>query len=250
LPEDQRELDGLLAEVRAAVKGVEDLLHRLGCASRASAALPPCAALLEQLTLLRSVADTVIQRRLYPTNVGSYIDHRAFADADTALRRATAEAALRLATDGGRTPAAAFAGAAVETVRKHLLAAVMEPLRDLEQRIRRKIAAAPLVPPDSSDSQEPVILSLGDGAYQLEGGKPIKVGDAADNVLQAYLGSRTTPAAEVLTTPELVKRSGQDYPGTILRTLRKGPLGPAICCPGRNAKGQGYAVCIRWQPPP
>jgi hypothetical protein len=97
----------------------------------------------------------------------------------------------------------------------------------------------------------PVILSLDGGAYTLEGllSPPIKVGDGADAVLQAFLGAKPIPPAEVLTTAELVKRSGQDYPGKILRTLKEGPLGAAIHCPGQHAKGQGYAVRIRRQPP-
>lgn len=84
------------------------------------------------------------------------------------------------------------------------------------------------------------IIYMGKAMYRAGDCDPVRVDFKEDNVLQAFLG---TPA---MNKPDLVKASGEDDPGRVLRSLKtkyKGVFSDAIHLPGGKGKG-GYRVRI------
>jgi hypothetical protein len=87
-------------------------------------------------------------------------------------------------------------------------------------------------------------VSLGGRVYMIGQLRRV-VTDPEDEVLQAFLGDATRPAAERPTESALRKRCSQKHPTTILRRLRQkyqGMLGAAIYPP--SGKGEGWGVRI------
>jgi hypothetical protein len=97
-----------------------------------------------------------------------------------------------------------------------------------------------------TDSELPTIISLGDQQYRLNdnAGRVVRVTDAQDDVLQAFLSSSRHGVAGSLDTKELVRRSKRTYPGRHIADLLKGVLAPAIKPAVKRGSG-GYVVRIR-----
>jgi hypothetical protein len=94
------------------------------------------------------------------------------------------------------------------------------------------------------------IVALGQQQYRLNNSTEVhRVGDAEDDVLQAYLDNVPKwKAAERLITSEIENRSRRYRIAEILKGLKEGPLGEAIDLPGKGKKGTGYAIRILCSP--
>jgi hypothetical protein len=128
----------------------------------------------------------------------------------------------------------------------------------------------------------PCIISLGECVYRLDDGPPVLVGTQQDELLQEFLRKQMDDAfyrvkgaerREMLACwdrHEWLRLRGRlrttvsmdtEYfrectdPGMygrnfakIMKSLKRGPLGPAIELPGRHRKGHGYIVHIQGCP--